>query len=122
MEIKTSYAGTNQVAEIISDKVIIQNGDDVLTLISHIRPRFIILHKHNLAEDVFDLSSRKLGDVLQKLTNYRVNLAVIDDFSNFTSPALKALIYEMNKQGRYLFLPTLDEAKNIWARQKNPLT
>ena len=121
MEIKTSYAGTNQVAEIISDKVIIQNGDDALTLISNVHPRFIILHQHNLAEDVFDLSTRKLGDVLQKLTNYRVHLAVIGDFSKFSSPALKALIYEMNKQDRYLFLPTVNEVKNIWARQKDPL-
>ena len=121
MEIKTSYAGTNQIAEIISDQVIIQNGDDTLDLMSHVRPRFIILHKHNLAEDVFDLSTRKLGDVLQKLTNYHVNLAVIGDFSKLTSPALKALIYEMNKQGRYLFLPTVNEVKSIWARQKNML-
>lgn len=122
MQIKTSYAGTNQISEIISDQILINQADDVLDIISHAHSPYIVLHKHNLAEDFFDLSTRQLGDVLQKLTNYQVNLAIIGDFSTFTSPALRALIYEMNRQGHYLFLPSLDAVKTIWARQKRSLS
>jgi hypothetical protein len=122
MQIKTSYAGTNQISEIISDQILITKADDVLDIMSNAHSPYIVLHKHNLAEDFFDLSTRKLGEVLQKLATYRVNLAIIGDFSKFTSPALRALIYEMNSQGHCLFLPSIEEVKNIWARQKRSLS
>jgi hypothetical protein len=36
-----------------------------------------LLHAANLGDAFFDLSSRVAGDVLQKLRNYRVRLAVV---------------------------------------------
>ena len=57
--------------------------------------RFII-SKDNLTEDFFNLSNKIAGNILQKAINYKMKLAIIGDFSNYNSTALKDFIYECN--------------------------
>lgn len=41
------------------------------------RARRLLLHSTNLTPRFFDLSSREAGEVLQKLRNYRIRVAVL---------------------------------------------
>jgi ABC-type branched-subunit amino acid transport system substrate-binding protein len=73
--------------------------------------RKIIIHEKNIIADFFDLKTKIAGDILQKFVNYQVQLAIIGDFSKFTSKSLKDFIYESNKQGRIFFVNSLEDAE-----------
>lgn len=113
MKIKTLFTGKTEVAYLISPEILIKNAQDALDLIGNISPSHIILSAHNFEKDFFDLKTRKLGEILQKFTNYRVKLAVIGSFEN-ASGALKDFIYESNKHGDYLFISSLSAALSRW--------
>lgn len=70
----------------------------------------LIVFKESLGEDFFDLKTRFAGEVLQKFSNYRVQLAIVGDFSMYTSKALRDFIYECNKGNLVFFKTSLDEA------------
>jgi hypothetical protein len=59
---------------------------------------------------VFDLSTRKAGDITQKLVNYRIRLVVIGDVSAFeaASGAFRDYVWESNRGSHVWFVP--DEA------------
>jgi len=50
------------------------------------------------------------GEILQKFSTYNMQLAIVGDFSVFSSRSLKDFIYESNKTGRILFVATMGEA------------
>ncbi len=70
----------------------------------------IIIDKSGLSEDFFRLGTGLAGEVLQKFVNYRMRLAVVGDFSKYTSKPLKDFIYESNKGRDFFFVGTMDEA------------
>jgi hypothetical protein len=47
---------------------------------------------------------------LQKFTQYYFQVAIVGDFSQVTSKALNAFIYERNRGNQVFFLPTLEAA------------
>lgn len=100
--------------EIISNKVVIKTPQDALDIMVSSQAEYFILHEHNFEKDFFDLKNGKLGEILQKFTNYRIKLAIIGDFKKYTSKSLKDFIYESNKMGEYLFVESMDEVKRIW--------
>ncbi len=108
--------GEIQVAEVISPDICITNTQDVLDLMGEIQADTYIFHTHHFETDFFDLSTRKLGEILQKFTNYRIKVAIIGDFSMYPSSTLKDFIYESNKVGEYLFVSSLDEVKKKWGK------
>lgn len=59
-----------------------------------------------LADGFLDLSTRVAGEVLQKLTNYRMRLAFIGDISDRVnaSPSLRDFVHESNKGRQVWFL------------------
>ncbi len=70
----------------------------------------LILPKERMSEACFDLRTGLLGEILQKYTNYRLKLAIIGDFSGYTSRALRDFIRESNRGGQVLFLPDISAA------------
>lgn len=70
----------------------------------------IILNKSAICEDFFDLSTRIAGEILQKFVNYNVKIAIVGDFSVYTSKSLKDFIYESNKGKDVFFLPDEKQA------------
>ena len=70
----------------------------------------IIIHKNAVCEGFFILSSGIAGDILQKFINYRTKLAIIGDYSKYTSKPLHDFIYECNKGNDIFFISNLDEA------------
>ena len=69
----------------------------------------IVLHKDAIVDDFFDLSTRLAGEVLQKIINYQLKLAIYGDFSGYKSKSLNDFIYESNK-GNLIFFT--DDIKN----------
>ena len=99
---------------LISDQILIRSEQDALDIMGNSGAQSIVLHDHNFESDFFDLSTRKLGDILQKFTNYRVRLGVIGDFSKYPSAPLKDFIRESNRHGEYLFVGSMDEIRRAW--------
>ena len=70
----------------------------------------IAIYKEVLAEEFFTLSNRIAGDVLQKVINYSMKLAIIGDFNVYTSKPLLDFMFECNNGSRIFFVETEAEA------------
>ena len=99
------------VVEVATDEIAISSEQDALDLMANIGYLYdcnrIIIHKENLSEDFFDLKSGLAGGILQKFSNYRVQLFVVGDFTAYTSSSLKEFILESNKGKQVNFIPDL---------------
>ncbi|WP_107037794.1 DUF4180 domain-containing protein [Brumimicrobium mesophilum] len=117
MEIKEHSHNEVKIAEVISDKILINCIEDALDLIGNIYYQGfdrMLLHEKNISPDFFDLKTKLAGDVLQKFTQYRMPLTIIGDFSNYSSNSLKDFIFESNKGKQVNFQFSVDEAlKNV---------
>lgn len=116
MDTQVVDMGTTQVSVVVSNDVLINDVNDANDLMANAPTDHMVLHEHNFSKNYFDLSTRKLGEVLQKFTNYRVKLAIIGNFSKYPSESLKAFIFESNKHGDYLFVSSMDEVKEYWGK------
>jgi hypothetical protein len=114
MELRTHATGERHIVEVVSGGVLIQDTRDALELIGNAPSDYIILHEHNFASDFFDLSTRKLGDVLLKFGNYHIRLAVLGEFERYPSKALRAFIYETNQHGEFLFVASIEDVLRLW--------
>ena len=118
MQTKSINIGSITAVEVISSEVIVKNDQDALNLMSAVSSDYIILHEYNFRKDFFDLSTRIAGEVLQKLTNYHVKLAIIGDYEKFQSKSFKDFIYESNKIGEHIFVKSIEEVIVIWKRSQ----
>ncbi|MBY0085579.1 DUF4180 domain-containing protein [Brevibacillus brevis] len=114
MNITKIEAGGKNIAIVSSSEVIIEDVQSALDLIATVHYQAdserIILNKSLLNESFFDLKTRLAGEILQKFINYRVKVAIVGDFSVYTSKSLKDFIYESNKGNDIFFLPTEEQA------------
>ena len=113
MKIETHEVNGIRMAEVISDKVLITNPEDGLQLVVDLYYQDfdrMILHEQTITPDFFDLKTGLAGEILQKFSNYRVRLAIIGDFSAYTSKSIKDFIFESNQRRQINFVGTLDEA------------
>jgi hypothetical protein len=101
------------IAELISDDIVVKEPQDALDIMAeagYMGADKLIFHENSIGSDFFDLKSRLAGEILQKFSNYRVQLAIITNPSKFTSRSLHDFIRESNKMGRVFFVTSLDEA------------
>ncbi|MBN1143566.1 MAG: DUF4180 domain-containing protein [Bacteroidales bacterium] len=101
------------IAQLASQDNLLTHIDDFIDLLgnaSYQGATGIIVNETQLSPEFFDLSTRIAGEILQKFSNYRMKLAIVGNFSKFTSKSLKDFIYESNKTGHILFVSTLEEA------------
>lgn len=113
MQIKTHEINNIKIPEIISDEIIIQSAQDGLDLLGNLYYagfEKLIIHKQNITADFFELRNGLAGEILQKFSNYRVRLAIVGDFSEFTSKSLNNFIYESNQNKQVNFLNSVSEA------------
>ena len=103
-----------EIAVASSSEIIITDVQSALDFMATVNYEVgchrIILNKSAICEDFFDLSTRLAGDILQKFTNYQVKIAIIGDFSVYTSKSLKDFIYESNKGNNIFFLSNEEQA------------
>jgi len=101
------------MAEVVSDELLIRETQDALDLMADISCQGvmkIIVYAKNLTPEFFNLKSKLAGEVLQKFSNYRVQLAIVGDFSRYESKSLRDFIYESNKFRQINFVSSLEEA------------
>lgn len=113
MEIKIHHLPATKVAEVISDEIMIHSAQDGLDLLGNIYYQDfdrVILYEKNITPDFFDLKTKIAGDILQKFSNYRVQLAIVGDFSQYDSKSIKDFIFESNTTRHINFVETLEEA------------
>ncbi|MFD2148275.1 DUF4180 domain-containing protein [Mucilaginibacter antarcticus] len=112
MQIITHQKNGIQIAEILSDAIIINSVDDGTQVLNDLYYQgfdAIIIKAGQLAADFFDLKTGLAGDVLQKFSNRRVRLAIIGDFKVVESKSLRDFIFESNKGNLVSFRNSLAE-------------
>jgi len=105
----------NIIAVLNSKSIVIQSVNDALDLLANANAHEsnkIIIKRSNVIDDFFELKTRLAGEILQKFVNYNFYLAIVGNFSEYSSKNFKDFIYESNRTGRILFVPTLEEAIN----------
>lgn len=112
---KYTILGKNQsIVYIESEDILISDSQSALDFMMTIKYEKdcsrIILDKKAICEEFFRLSSGIAGEVLQKFINYHTKLAIIGDFSKYTSKPLHDFIYECNKGNDIFFVGNLNQA------------
>lgn len=106
MTIKTVQTQSGNIAVITSETPILTDVPTVLDFMANIVYEYdchrIVLSKAAFAEDFFKLSTGVAGEIAQKFVNYGFRVAIIGDFSGYTSAPLRDFIYESNN-GRHLY-------------------
>lgn len=115
MTVKVHTINNIDIAEIISDEVVVHTIDDGIDVIGNTFSNGCdkaIVHRENITPEFFDLKSKMAGEILQKFSTYRIQLVIVGDFADLTSKSksLKDFIYESNKGKQVNFLSSTSEA------------
>ncbi|WP_316818118.1 DUF4180 domain-containing protein [Pedobacter nyackensis] len=113
MQIEIHQQNNIKVAEIISEVQLMTTPEEALQLMVDLYYQDfdkMIVHKKNITPDFFDLKTGIAGEILQKFSNYRVQLGIVGDFSEYTGKSIKDFIYESNKRRQIIFLSSVEEA------------
>lgn len=114
METMVVQVNDQLIAVVQSEEPLINDAASALDLVVTIRYEDgsdrIVIHKQAIAEDFFNLSTGVAGEVLQKFINYRMKIAIVGDFSMYTSKALRDFIYECNRGNHIFFVPDVQTA------------
>lgn len=113
MELKILEEKNHKIAEINSDETVIKTPQDALDIMadaSYYEVRSLILREKNLVPEFFDLRTRLAGEILQKFSNYRFQMAIIGEFKKYKSESLKAFIRESNQGKQVFFVSDRDTA------------
>ncbi len=112
----------NGIAYVQEKKIVISNVQSALDLMATISYEYgcnaMIINKEAIVEDFFDLRTRLAGEIVQKYVNYGMKLAIIGDFSAYSSRALKDYIYECNKGNDLFFVANEEEANKLIVNSK----
>ena len=102
-----------RIAEVKSAGIVIGQTQDALDLMAnadYLGARKIMIREEHLDPAFFDLKTGMAGEILQKFTNYRVQLAIIGDFSKYPGKSIRDFIFENNRYGRINFVSSREEA------------
>ena len=109
MKIDTITENNKVIAIVNSNEILISDVQSALDLMATIRYEtgcdLMILNKEAIYEDFFDLKTKIAGEIFQKFINYHMRIAIVGDFSGYTSNSLRDFIYECNR-GRDIFFLT----------------
>jgi hypothetical protein len=98
------------IAELSAKGVVLSTAQQFLQMIMDSSAEGIIVHQENIDERFFDLRSGLAGEMLQKVVNYRLRLAIVGDFSIYESNSLRAFISESNRSNSIAFAATVEDA------------
>ncbi len=105
----------NEKVAIINDEVCITSPRDMLDLVGTIDYQEecgkLIMKKEMFPQEFYWLSTGFAGEVLQKMVNYSKQVAVIGDFSEYSTPSFDAFVIECNRGHSFFFVASLEEAK-----------
>ena len=113
MEILFHEHHGKRIAEVKAEKIVIHNAEGGLDLLGNLyyqQADAIILRMENITPEFFDLKNGMAVELLQKFSNYRVQLVIVGDFSGLTKQSIRDFIHESNNGKLVNFLPTVEEA------------
>lgn len=109
--------GEKKIVEVIAESTIVTTPQDALELLINLshehKTTKIILHEENITSNFFVLKTRLAGEILQKIVNYGMQLAIVGDFKNVESESLRAFIIESNRGNQVSFVDSVDTAKQM---------
>lgn len=114
---------TESVLQAVNDEAhpLINSAQSALDLIATARYEYgevkLVIRKEDVLEDFFDLKTRIAGEILQKFVNYNMAVAVVGDFSGYSSKSLKDFIYESNKGRSVFFVESTELAVQMLEQQ-----
>jgi hypothetical protein len=103
------------IAELNNPDIRLTTAQEFLQMMMDSGAEGVIVHASNLDERFFDLRTGLAGDMLQKVVNYRLRLAIVGDFSAYESNSLMAFITESNRSNTIAFVSSVEEALMRWA-------
>lgn len=114
MEVNIKIENNIGIAVVNSKEILITDVQSALDFMVTVKYEtgcdHIVLNKSAICEDFFQLATKLAGEILQKFINYHVKIAIVGDFSVYTSKSLKDFIYESNKGNDIFFLPNEKQA------------
>jgi hypothetical protein len=114
VKITTIKENDIEIAVVSSSEILITDVQSALNLLVTVKFEThcdrMILNKSAICEDFFDLKTRLAGEILQKFINYQVKLAIVGDFSVYTSKSLIAFITESNQWNDIVYVASEEEA------------
>ena len=114
MHIEQTIVGQTKIAVVSGDSKVVTDLQSALDLMMTVKYQTdadsMALDKNLIIDDFFILSTGLAGEVLQKLINYHMKIAIYGDFTKYTSKPLKDFIYESNHGKDVFFVPTKEEA------------
>ena len=112
-----TFETKENAALVRGEEIMITDGASAVELLASARYETgcsaVILHKEQLDESFFRLSTGLAGEVLQKFVNYQMKLAIVGDFGRYTSKPLQDFIRESNEGRQICFQPS-EEAALAW--------
>ncbi len=119
MTLEIHNVSDSNIAEVISDEIILATAEEGLDLMGNLYYQGygkVILHEKNISPAFFDLKTGLAGEVLQKFSTYRIRLAIVGTFSAYPSKSLRDFIYESNQGRQVNFVSTRDAAFEALSR------
>lgn len=113
MEIKVYSVNGSNIAELISNEILINTSDEGNALLADLYYQDfdkIILHLKNIRVDFFDLGNGIAGDVLQTSSNFRLRLVFVGQPAKLEKQSLIDFIRESNRGRQVNFLLTVEAA------------
>lgn len=104
------YINGQTIAEFKAERVVLSTAQEFLQMMMDAGADGIIIHQENIDPAFFDLKSGLAGEMMQKVVNYRLRLAIVGDFSIYDSKSLKAFILESNRSKQIAFVSSVEEA------------
>ena len=105
--------GKAMVAEVAANDMLLTVPEDANDLLGNAYYQGfdgMIISADKISPRFFDLKTRLAGEILQKFSTFQMRLAIVGDFSTFTSESLKSFIYESNRGNLIHFSPTTADA------------
>jgi hypothetical protein len=112
MEIRQHTRNGTKIGEVCGEGLVLGKSGDIGALLGEaLRVDVLALHVENIAPEVFDLRTGILGELFQKLANYRRRLVIVGDVSDHESrsEAFAALVRESNRGTEVAFVRSLDD-------------
>ena len=116
MKIENHHINDIKIAELVSNEIVIKTSQDGLDLLGNLYGYDvdkIVVHEKNITPGFFDLNNGMAGEILQKFSTYRVQLAIVGDFTKYSGRSIRDFISESNKKRQVNFLNSITEALTV---------
>lgn len=105
---KEMKIGNKTFALFNEDEICLEDPNSFLETVFSTASETIVFSEKNFHQKFYDLKSGFAGEILQKITNYKLRMIVLGDFSQYDSKSFRDFIYESNQNGRVIFVSDLE--------------